>query len=52
MGFLGRALSATAICVALTSGASAQDIEERTIRWGHLNNTDHPVTISMDSSCA
>jgi tripartite ATP-independent transporter DctP family solute receptor len=24
--------------------ASAQDIQERTIRWGHLNNTDHPVS--------
>jgi tripartite ATP-independent transporter DctP family solute receptor len=22
----------------------AQDIQERTIRWGHLNNTDHPVS--------
>jgi TRAP-type transport system periplasmic protein len=24
--------------------AVAQDIQERTIRWGHLNNTDHPVS--------
>jgi len=47
MGFLVRALSATAICVALTSGASAQDIQERTIRWGHLNNTDHPVSLGV-----
>ncbi len=22
----------------------AQDIQERTIRWGHLNKTDHPVS--------
>jgi hypothetical protein len=22
--------------------ARAQDIQERTIRFGHLNNTDHP----------
>jgi TRAP-type transport system periplasmic protein len=22
----------------------AQDIQERTIRWGHLNNTDHPIS--------
>jgi TRAP-type transport system periplasmic protein len=24
--------------------AGAQDIQDRTIRWGHLNNTDHPVS--------
>jgi tripartite ATP-independent transporter DctP family solute receptor len=24
--------------------AVAQDVQERTIRWGHLNNTDHPVS--------
>ena len=24
--------------------ANAQDIQDRTIRWGHLNNTDHPVS--------
>ncbi len=24
--------------------AAAQDIQDRTIRWGHLNNTDHPVS--------
>jgi len=47
MGFLVRALSATAICVALTVGASAQEIQERTIRWGHLNNTDHPVSLGV-----
>src|ERR1700761_4015795 len=34
---LGAALFATA--------ASAQ--EERTIRWGHLNNTDHPVSFGV-----
>ena len=47
MRLVVRALSATAICVALTSGASAQDIQERTIRWGHLNNTDHPVSFGV-----
>jgi tripartite ATP-independent transporter DctP family solute receptor len=30
--------------VASTGPGSAQDIQERTIRWGHLNNTDHPVS--------
>jgi len=48
MSLLVRALSATAICVALTVGASAaDDIQERTIRWGHLNNTDHPVSMGV-----
>ena len=27
--------------------ARAQDIQERTIRFGHLNNTDHPVSIGV-----
>lgn len=25
----------------------AQDIQDRTIRWGHLNNTDHPVSMGV-----
>jgi TRAP-type transport system periplasmic protein len=29
------------------SGSSAQDIQDRTIRWGHLNNTDHPVSMGV-----
>ena len=29
----------------LVGAASAQ--EERTIRWGHLNNTDHPVSLGV-----
>lgn len=27
--------------------ARAQDLQERTIRWGHLNNTDHPVSFGV-----
>jgi TRAP-type C4-dicarboxylate transport system substrate-binding protein len=27
--------------------AQAQDIQERTIRFGHLNNTDHPVSAGV-----
>ena len=42
----------TRICTALAAGglllaavpAQAQDIQERTIRFGHLNNTDHPIS--------
>src|SRR3954449_11137036 len=47
MSLLVRALSATAICVALTVGSAASAQEERTIRWGHLNNTDHPVSFGV-----
>jgi tripartite ATP-independent transporter DctP family solute receptor len=31
--------------VAGTPAAHAQDIKERTIRFGHLNNTDHPMSM-------
>jgi TRAP-type transport system periplasmic protein len=27
--------------------ARAQDAQERTIRWGHLNNTDHPISFGV-----
>ena len=43
---LSRILSAAVFGSALfVSAASAQ--EERTIRWGHLNNTDHPVSFGV-----
>jgi tripartite ATP-independent transporter DctP family solute receptor len=29
---------------ALVAPAGGQNIQERTIRWGHLNNPDHPVS--------
>jgi TRAP-type transport system periplasmic protein len=31
----------------LAGAASAQEVQERTIRWGHLNNTDHPVSFGV-----
>ena len=34
-------------CALLADAASAQDVQERTIRWGHLNNTDHPVSFGV-----
>ena len=41
-------LSAAVLGAALFAGAaSAQDVQERTIRWGHLNNTDHPVSFGV-----
>src|SRR5437868_15308384 len=41
-------LSAAMFGAALIAGtATAQDVQERTIRWGHLNNTDHPVSFGV-----
>ena len=37
-------------CLALVGGAlpaGAQDIQERTIRFGHLNNADHPTSTGV-----
>ncbi|RYZ12741.1 MAG: TRAP transporter substrate-binding protein [Comamonadaceae bacterium] len=52
-----RALAAIALaaCIPLAAGfgllapvhAQAQDIQERTIRFGHLNNADHPVSFGV-----
>jgi TRAP-type C4-dicarboxylate transport system substrate-binding protein len=33
--------------VAAAPTAFAQDIQERVIRFGHLNNTDHPVSMGV-----
>ena len=38
---------ALAITVCFAAPGSAQDIQDRTIRWGHLNNTDHPVSFGV-----
>ena len=43
---VGLGLGAMAIIVA-TPAALAQDIQERVIRFGHLNNTDHPVSMGV-----
>src|SRR3954462_2106934 len=39
----------TAILLLLAAGATAmaQDIQERTIRFGHLNNADHPTSAGV-----
>ena len=45
-----RALFTTALLTTalLASGAvHAQDVQERTIKFGHLNNTDHPVSLGV-----
>jgi tripartite ATP-independent transporter DctP family solute receptor len=41
-----RAALATVLCT-FAMGSHAQDIQERTIRFGHLNNTDHPVSAGV-----
>jgi TRAP-type transport system periplasmic protein len=38
--------AAVAAALALLGPADAQ-VRERTIRWGHLNNTDHPVSFGV-----
>jgi tripartite ATP-independent transporter DctP family solute receptor len=46
-----RTLLVAAAALAGSLGAmfpsSAQEVQERTIRWGHLNNTDHPVSLGV-----
>jgi tripartite ATP-independent transporter DctP family solute receptor len=42
-----RSFLAAAVFIGLAASSApvrAQEIQERTIRWGHLNNTDHPVS--------
>ena len=46
MEFSLRGLVA-AVLVAVATGASAQDIQERTIKFGHLNNADHPTSLGV-----
>lgn len=41
-----RMALAAALC-SPAMAATAQDIQERTIRFGHLNNTDHPVSAGV-----
>lgn len=40
-------LTTMALMFAAAALAQAQDIQERTIRFGHLNNTDHPVSMGV-----
>lgn len=43
--FRGIALAASFALAA--AAAQAQDIQERVIKFGHLNNTDHPVSMGV-----
>jgi TRAP-type transport system periplasmic protein len=35
------------ILIALLAVPANAQVQERTIRWGHLNNTDHPVSLGV-----
>lgn len=48
MQFNRRSLTLAAALLALSSApALAQDIQDRTIKFGHLNNADHPVSFGV-----
>ena len=36
-----------ALVGALAAAPASAQVQERTIRWGHLNNTDHPVSFGV-----
>ena len=40
-------ISAVAIVITLLAIPARGQVQERTIRWGHLNNTDHPVSLGV-----
>jgi TRAP-type transport system periplasmic protein len=42
-----RSLALAGLLLGLSVSAAAQDIQERTIRFGHLNNADHPVSFGV-----
>lgn len=44
-----RPLTPFFLAIALLAGgaAQAQDVQERTLKFGHLNNTDHPVSLGV-----
>lgn len=41
------AAAAAAVSIALLTAPAEAQVQERTIRWGHLNNTDHPVSLGV-----
>src|ERR1700746_922622 len=42
-----KALATAVIAIGLLAVPAAAQVQERTIRWGHLNNTDHPVSFGV-----
>lgn len=47
MVLLRRLVITSAISALFAMSASAQDIQERTIKLGHLNNADHPTSLGV-----
>ena len=43
---IGLLCAAVSLCALVGTPAAAQ-VQERTLRWGHLNNTDHPVSFGV-----
>src|SRR6187399_1502162 len=43
---IGLLCATASLCALLGTPVFAQ-VQERTIRWGHLNNTDHPVSFGV-----
>jgi TRAP-type transport system periplasmic protein len=41
------AVAVAAIAITLSTFPADTQVQERTIRWGHLNNTDHPVSLGV-----
>ena len=42
-----NAVAVAAIAITLFAVPADAQVQERTIRWGHLNNTDHPVSLGV-----
>jgi tripartite ATP-independent transporter DctP family solute receptor len=47
MSIQARALLLFTLFAVCATSAPAQEIQERVIRFGHLNNTDHPVSMGV-----
>src|SRR5215467_15596125 len=44
---MGMLCAAASLCALLIGTPATAQVQERTIRWGHLNNTDHPVSLGV-----
>jgi TRAP-type transport system periplasmic protein len=42
-----RAVATAATAITLLAVPAHAQVQDRTIRWGHLNNTDHPVSLGV-----
>lgn len=42
-----RLSAAVAVFALLVAGPVGAQVQERTIRWGHLNNSDHPISLGV-----